>query len=156
MRKLYILIAAALLLSLVLMVSVHIAGAAQANGDNVVHVIEHAITDTVVDIGPKGDSRGDLLAFANPVFDEKDKTKVGSDSGNCVRTDPGKLYECNWTTFLDGGQITVEGPFFDSGADSMLSIIGGTGKYRGASGQMKLHARGNPVGSEFDFIFSLN
>ena len=129
---------------------------AAANESKTVHVVEHAITDTVVDVGPQGDSRGDLLAFANPVFDPADKKQVGSDSGNCVRTDPGKLFECNWTTFLDGGQITVEGPFFDSGADSMLSIIGGTGIYRDAHGQMKLHARGNPVGSEFDFIFILN
>jgi allene oxide cyclase len=29
-------------------------------------VVEHAVTDTVVDLGPKGDSRGDLLAFAGP------------------------------------------------------------------------------------------
>jgi allene oxide cyclase len=129
---------------------------ATANESRVVHVIEHALTDTVVDVGPKGDSRGDLLAFANPVFDPSDKKQVGTDSGNCIRTDPGKLFECNWTTFLDGGQITVEGPFFDSGADSTLSIIGGTGIYRNAHGQMTLHARGNPVGSEFDFIFSLN
>lgn len=129
---------------------------AAANESKEVHVVEHAITDTVVDVGPQGDSRGDLLAFANPVFDPANKKQVGSDSGNCVRTDPGKLFECNWTTFLDGGQITVEGPFFDSGADSMLSIIGGTGIYRDAHGQMKLHARGNPVGSEFDFIFILN
>src|SRR5437879_1978582 len=106
-----------------------------ANETMTVHVVEHAITDTPVDVGPTGDSRGDLLAFANPVFDAADKKQVGSDSGNCVRTDPGKLYECNWTTFLLGGQITVEGPFYDSGADSFLSIIGGTGIYREAHGQ---------------------
>ena len=157
MRKAFILVAVA---SLIVLTSVAFlvarGGLAAANESRTVHVIEHALTDTVVDVGPKGDSRGDLLAFANPVFDPADKKQVGHDSGNCVRTDPGKLFECNWTTFLDGGQITVEGPFFDSGADSVLSIIGGTGIYRDAHGQMKLHARGNPVGSEFDFIFSLN
>lgn len=129
--------------------------ASAAQGGRVVHVVEHAITDTVVDIGPKGDSVGDLLPFANPVFDAADKKQVGSDNGNCVRTVVGTAYECNWTTFLPGGQITVEGPYYDSGADSMLSIIGGTGIYKNVHGEMKLHARGTPVGSEYDFIFSL-
>lgn len=127
-----------------------------AQGGSVVHVVEHAITDTVVDIDPKGDSVGDLLPFANPVFDAADKKQVGTDNGNCVRTAVGTAYECNWTTLLPGGQITVEGPFYDSGADSMLSIIGGTGIYKNAHGEMKLHARGNPVGSEYDFIFYLD
>jgi len=123
--------------------------------DSIVHVVEHAITDTVVDVGPKGDSVGDLLPFANPVFDAADTKQVGTDNGNCIRTVVGTAYECNWTTLLPGGQITVEGPYYDSGADSMLAITGGTGIYKNAHGQMKLHARGNPVGSEYDFIFSL-
>ena len=127
-----------------------------AQGGAIVHVVEHAITDTVVDVGPKGDSVGDLLPFANPVFDAADKKQVGTDNGNCIRTVVGKAYECNWTTFLPGGQITVEGPYYDSGADSMLAITGGTGLYRNAHGEMRLHARGNPVGSEYDFIFSLD
>ena len=129
--------------------------AARANEHNTIHVVEHAITDTVVDIGPKGDSRGDILAFANPVFDEADKKQVGSDNGHCIRTIPGKAYECFWTVFLPAGQITVEGPFFDN-ADSLLAITGGTGVYQDVRGQMKLHARGNPVGSEYDFIYMLS
>ena len=127
-----------------------------SSNNKVVHVVEHAITDTVVDVGPKGDSVGDLLPFANPVFDAADKKQVGTDNGNCIRTVVGTAYECNWTTFLPGGQITVEGPFYDSGADSVLAITGGTGIYSDVRGQMKLHARGNPVGSEYDFIFYLS
>src|SRR5437016_1796027 len=51
--------------------------AAQANGDKKIHVVERATTDTIVDIGPKGDSRGDILAFANQVFDQDNKKQVG-------------------------------------------------------------------------------
>ena len=61
-------------------------------------------------------------------------------------------YECNWTTFLDGGQITVEGPFFDA-KESTLAITGGTGRYRGARGEMELHSRDN--GAKFAFVFHL-
>jgi hypothetical protein len=58
-----------------------------------------------------------------------------------------------WTTFLPGGQITVEGPFYDAG-DSTLAITGGTGAYRNVRGQMDLKYR-NPAGTEFDFVFHL-
>jgi allene oxide cyclase len=129
---------------------------AHANGQTI-HVIEHAITDTVGDVPPKGDSLGDVLAFHNPVFDPSDEHQVGHDNGNCVRTVTGNngVWECFWTVFLKGGQITVEGPFYTNGTDSILAITGGTGVYLEARGQMLLHARGNPVGSEYDFVYTL-
>ena len=58
-------------------------------------------------------------------------------------------------TLLPGGHLTVEGPFFDDGLNTTLTITGGTGRYACAYGSMLLHATGNPVGSEFDFIFTL-
>ena len=115
-------------------------------------VIEHATTDTTTDTGAKGDSVGDILTFANEVFDAADTTKVGTDNGYCLRTVAGAAYECNWTTFLAGGQITVEGPFFDA-KDSTLAITGGTGRYRGARGEMKLRSREN--GAKFAFVFHI-
>ncbi|HET9920437.1 MAG TPA: allene oxide cyclase family protein [Ktedonobacteraceae bacterium] len=136
--------------------------AAKASGGMTIHVVEHAITDTVGDVPPKGDSMGDQLAFHNPVFDATDSHQVGHDNGNCVRTvvstnkkHPNGVWECYWTVFLKDGQITVEGPYYDNGNDSTLAITGGTGAYFGAQGQMTLHARGNPVGSEYDFIYML-
>jgi len=117
-------------------------------------VIEHATTDTTTDTGATGDSVGDILTFANEVFDAADATKVGTDNGYCLRTVTGAAaaYECNWTTFLDGGQITVEGPFFDA-KDSTLAITGGTGRFRGARGEMELHSR--EKGAKFAFVFHL-
>jgi hypothetical protein len=116
-------------------------------------VIEHALTDTTIDIGPKGDSVGDLLTFANPVFDAADKVQIGSDQGYCIRVAVGKSWECFWTLILKDGQITVEGPFFDSG-DSVMVVTGGSGKYSGAKGSMKLHAR-DAKGSAYDFGYDL-
>jgi len=116
-------------------------------------VIEHALTDTTIDIGPKGDSVGDLLTFANPVFDAADKVQVGTDQGYCIRVAVGKSWECFWTLMLKDGQITVEGPFFDSG-DSVMVVTGGSGKYAGAKGSMKLHAR-DAKGSAYDFGYDL-
>jgi Allene oxide cyclase len=117
-----------------------------------IRVVERATTDTSVDLGATGDSIGDLLAFGNELFDEGNQIKVGTDQGSCVRTVPGTAYECTWTNSLAKGQITVQGPFLDSG-DSVLAITGGTGAYRKARGTMDLHARS---ATEFDFTFHLN
>lgn len=121
-----------------------------------IKLIEHAETDVVRHIGPANeeDSAGDVLAFANPVFDSENQTQKGSDNGTCVRTAPGKAWECIWTVKLAEGQITVEGPFYDGGKDSTLAITGGTGDFSNASGQMQLHAR-NPEESEYDFTYEV-
>ena len=116
-------------------------------------LVERATTDTTVDLGAKGDSVGDLLTFANPVFDAANKTQLGTDQGYCVRVAVGKSWECFWTLILAGGEITVEGPFYDSG-DSTMVVTGGTGKYAGAKGAMKLHAR-DAKGTSYDFTYDL-
>jgi len=104
---------------------------------------EHAATDTVTDTGASGDTAGDVLTFANEVFDAEDRNRVGSDQGMCVRTVPGKAWECFWTLSLASGQITVDGPFYDTG-DSVLAITGGTGAFGNAQGDMLL----TPIGTE--------
>jgi hypothetical protein len=121
-------------------------------GEKIV-VVERPVGETSVDLGTKGDSVGDLLVFANKVYDAGNKTEVGSDQGYCVRTIVGKSWECIWTLTLKAGQITVEGPFMDEG-DSLMSVTGGTGKYAGAKGSMKLHPRdATPTG--YDFTYDL-
>ena len=116
-----------------------------------VKVVEHADTDVVTDTGEKDDSVGDLLTFANKVFDEKNEKEIGSDNGYCLRTVVGDAWECNWTLTLEDGSFVVEGPFYDT-KDSVLAITGGTGAYADARGSMKLHAR-NDKGTEYDFVY---
>ncbi len=116
-------------------------------------LVERPVGETTVDLGAKGDSVGDLLVFANKVYDAANKAEVGSDQGYCVRTVVGKSWECFWTLLLKAGQITVEGPFMDAG-DSLLVVTGGSGKYAGARGSMKLHPRdATPTG--YDFTYDL-
>ena len=119
----------------------------KAKHGNTIHVIEHATTDSV-DV----DAVGHVLTFANDVFDSSDVSKVGSDQGYCVRMVVGQSWECNWTTLLRRGQITVEGPFYDT-RDSVLAITGGTGAYANARGQMELKSLAG--GTQFAFIFHL-
>src|SRR5512137_1612939 len=60
--------------------------APQMKNHHKLQLVEHADTDTVADIAPSGDSVGDVLGFANPVFDAANQKQVGSDNGSCVRT----------------------------------------------------------------------
>jgi allene oxide cyclase len=117
------------------------------------NLVERATTDAVTKTGKGDDNAGDLLTFANEVFDEANQNKVGSSTGWCIRTVVGQSWECSWTLKLKDGQITVAGPFLDK-SDSVLAIVGGTGAYVGARGEMALHAR-NPEGTEFDFRYSI-
>ncbi len=150
--KLGLLAAAGTVSALALVVSLVSVSAAGPNVTRVA-VIEHATTDTVVDLTTNGDSTGDLLTFHNELFDSGNDDVVGTDQGECVRIEVGVSWECRWINFLEGGSITVEGPFFDDGP-SALAITGGTGAYRGARGSMRLVAR-DAGGTEFDFVFRI-
>ena len=118
-----------------------------------VKVIEHAATDIVIDTGKPGDTTGDLLTWHNAVYDAANSSKVGHDQGDCIRISPaGGTWECRWTTWLPGGSVTVEGPFYDT-RDNTIAVTGGTGTFANARGTMQLVARKG--GTEYAFIFNL-
>ena len=125
----------------------------ETDGHATITVIEHAESDATTDTGAQGDSAGDILTFANPVFDAADRTQVGTDQGFCIRIVPGSSYECTFTTLLDGGHINVSGPFFET-RPSTLAVTGGTGRYRDASGSMDLEVLAG--GTKFRFTFRLS
>jgi allene oxide cyclase len=144
-----LLVLAGLLAAVGLTVAV-VTGGASTTAGQTIRVIEHANTDLTADVDPTGDSSGDVLTFHNPVFNAADSRKVGRDQGYCIRIKAPGSYECNWTTFLKNGHITVQGPFFDT-RDSVLAITGGTGAYRDARGVMELRSKAG--GTKFVFIF---
>ena len=88
----------------------------------------HATTDAVTDTG----ASGDILTFANEVYDADDKNKIGTDQGICFSTVPGKAWECVWTLSLDKGQ----------------------GEFAGALGEMALSARGTK-GDAYNFVYRI-
>jgi hypothetical protein len=150
-RLLILFVAAAATLSLGFVAPA--AGSARASKATVIHVVERADTDAVTNGDPNNDTVGNVLTFANKVYDRANKHQVGSDQGYCIRTVVGKFWECNWTTFLKAGSITVEGKFSDTD-NTVLAITGGTGAYATARGEMDLKYR-NKKGTAFDFVFHL-
>jgi hypothetical protein len=85
-----------------------------------------------IDLGKPGDSPGDMFVFDQPLLDPNHQV-IGTNSGFCVRTLPGKFSECQWTLTLPNGTITVAGREADNGT-SMIPIIGGSGDYQSATG----------------------
>jgi hypothetical protein len=61
-----------------------------AAADETLTLVERATSDAVTDLGAQGDSAGDILTFANEIFDKDNANKVGSDNGFCARTVAGK------------------------------------------------------------------
>jgi hypothetical protein len=127
--------------------------AATPTGLTILRFVEHADNQQTIDLGDPGDTMGDLLVFANSVFDETDTTQVGTDQGSCVRTVPGQAWECSWTVFLDGGQLSLQGTFSDTG-DGTFTVTGGTDNFLGASGQLTMAPRPNTT-NEYDMTFEL-
>lgn len=127
---------------------------APATAAEQLRIVERPTAEKTVYLTKDGvDAVGDMLSFANPIFDAANRDVIGSDQGFCVRTVVGTSWECNFTILLKGGQITVEGPFLDDG-DSTFTVTGGTGRYGGAKGRMVLHTRpGKP--EAYDFTFDL-
>src|SRR5262249_11691467 len=66
----------------------------------VLHVVEHAIPDTVQEFHPPQASLGDVLAWHNPVYNASNTRQIATDNGYCIRTvATGKTeWECAWTT----------------------------------------------------------
>ncbi|TGD90764.1 Allene oxide cyclase [Mycolicibacterium sp. CH28] len=126
------------------------AGTAAAASQEFV-AIEHAGTNPVTDIGTAGDSTGDILTFSNEVFDAGNVDRIGTSQGSCVRTVVAVKWECTWSVSLADGQITLQGPYYDSGA-STFAVTGGTGAFGTAAGELVV----SPIGtdgkaSNFDF-----
>jgi allene oxide cyclase len=127
---------------------------APAAAQETIAVIEHASSDTVTDLGDEGDSMGDTLSFSNELYDSDDANVVGTINGSCVRTSPGKMWECSFTNVLEGGTISAQGPFMDTG-EGTFAITGGTGEYSGASGELVIKAR-DGEDEKYDLTFTVN
>jgi allene oxide cyclase len=69
------------LFALVIAATLLAACGAPAPTATTLNLVERATTDTVADIAPEGDSVGDVLGFANDVYDGANQTKNGCGAG---------------------------------------------------------------------------
>ncbi len=139
---------APILLAVAACIAAPIARAAQP-----IRLVERATNEHVIDLGAQGDSLGDALVFANPLYDASNSKSLGTSNGSCARTVVGQRWQCAWTMTLAAGQLQVAGEYPDDG-DADFAITGGTGKYAGARGTLRVHAR-DAGHTSYDFTVSL-
>ena len=120
--------------------------------------------DTVVDLGTKGASQGDMRVVNAPLYNESGKQSIERLNMYCVTTDPAdtpdkkaNMAVCTITFTLPGGEISAQGsnPFPRLSAPpprASDAIIRGTGKYAGVRGEVILETRANKDISTFHFI----
>jgi hypothetical protein len=102
------------------------------------------IDSTFLDLGDSDLSLGDELVFSETLT--RRGRDVGEDGGTCTVTDitgyDSFMANCVVTFALRRGQITAQGLIAfeeETIPDATLAITGGTGAYRGASGEVDYH-----------------
>ena len=103
-----------------------------------IRVTEKIVAFTEVDAGPDGLSQGDSFVYRSDLL--AGGKKVGRGGGECVSIRPAAgglgLTNCDSALELDGGQIAFTGLFDFTGKRGSLPVIGGTGRFRDAAGQL--------------------
>jgi hypothetical protein len=119
----------------------------------------------VIDLGPQGQSQGDMRVQNAPLYDESGKEKIGRQDLFAVMTDPADepsekahMVEAMYTFTLPGGEISVQGVsaypknISEVPPRGVNAITGGTGKYADVRGEQRFEVRGNRVIHTFRFI----
>jgi allene oxide cyclase len=104
----------------------------------VMRVLEVQTHQAFVDVGKKGFSIGDQFMFTSVLKTLDGKRVVGHTSITCTAT-LGNRADCNGTGWLPGGSVRV-GQTLANGPNSVLAVVGGTGRYQGAGGQVSVHS----------------
>ena len=91
---------------------------------------------TRLDLGEPSSTTGDTVTFSGPLL-EGDGRRIGFGQGHCIMTLPTRpLAHCSATFFFPRGQISTQGPnYFNRPFNE--GIVGGTGEFRSARGEMK-------------------
>ena len=122
-------------------------GAADGRGkgkhkEDTLRLVATQLQEEFLDLGTPGPSLGDELVFSEVL--RKDRREVGTSGVVCVVTETVPPYtvatfHCVATLSLRRGQITLQGLIEVQGEDDpgpfTVAITGGTGAYRGASGE---------------------
>ena len=104
--------------------------------------------ENFVDVGTPGPGVGDMLVFQDRILDHG--RQVGVEGGTCTITAllAGGHFQthCVGTVSLRAGQIAFQGLVTDA-PDKHMAVVGGTGRYRDAGGELTILELGNDVGT---------
>ena len=104
-------------------------------------LVEHAERVTDVDLGETGPSIGDMIVWGpNALYDETNATDTGAvTQGSCVAFDTeSNCVGTETIVFADGSTLHFQGVERGGGEPSLRTIVGGSGRYLGATGTMSV------------------
>jgi hypothetical protein len=111
-----------------------------AHGDMLTFAVQfRPFPENFVDLGDPGPGIGDQLVFQDDLMDLAGH-HVGVEGGSCVITaalPDGFQTACLGTVSLADGQISYQG-LVSNAPTKVLAVVGGSGRYRGASGEATL------------------
>jgi hypothetical protein len=104
----------------------------------IIHTIMKSTARTTIDADHNGKpSVGDYIVDQVIHVDPATGKQVGTGVAICTQvTSNGSLYDCQGSDVLPGGELRESGRFFTLGKTWRFAIVGGTGKFDGASGSV--------------------
>jgi hypothetical protein len=119
------------------------------SGDRQFVLTERQVSQHFVDLGASGLTVGDHAVFRS-VFATADGARAGDIDVVCTLVRKAAVH-CDGTARLHGGTLEVSGRFTITSPDVRLAIIGGTGAFDRAHGQLTSHhLHGNVSRDTFD------
>ena len=140
--KLRLFTAALAIVAVGLLVSGTAAATSSAKGKRTLRIVATYSQTEFLDLGTTGASLGDQFVFSETLT--RRGREIGESGGVCTVTHVTPPYDtvtfhCVATLSLRGGQITLQGVVEETGEFDpepfRVAITGGTGAYRGASGE---------------------
>ena len=127
--------------------------AANADADRVLRARETITGLFPQDLGAKGLTPGDGVTFTTKVRDMRGRP-LGDSGGQCAlmsgHTEATSVYHCTQTYRLGHDQLIVAGVLDFNLSDNTWAVLGGTGRYRDAHGQVTFTV---PKGNTFQDVF---
>jgi hypothetical protein len=103
--------------------------------ERTIRVVAITVEEEFLDLGAEGLSLGDQGVSSEKLL--KGGEEVGHSGVVCTVTSVEREeVQCAATAWFDGGQITVQGLVGFGGEAFVLPITGGSGKYKGAEGEV--------------------
>jgi hypothetical protein len=122
---------------------------------HVIHVTAEIVQAKSLDLDQSGPTLGDEDVFSSDLY--IGNRKVGREGGVCTLVRTPSLYHCVATDSLRDGDLTIQLlPDYSQTAPGRFAITGGTGRYRGASGEVTYVDNPDPQRDDVTFRFTTN
>jgi hypothetical protein len=106
-----------------------------------IRVISVTVSTVSHDVGPKGASKGDTIAYrdrlvnAAPQFGKRKGVAIGTDSGTMTFTGP-HTASFKGKAVLPGGTLTLSGAVYSTAEGLVVPVTGGTGAFAHVHGTL--------------------